>query len=384
MNKINLIRFNLNKLYITIIIILANTTGVLILMLFFLFQKRKYTILDYLFILVSIYSIIITFCNVYIIKDVEPSCFFGIYYYTIPCLIFLNRNHSFFKESDFFFKLFFVFLSISSLYAIFQMSYPNSILPPDGIRACGLMKSTLNYSGLIGITFFPFLVLKFKHKIYKIMGFLLIVCGGFLSLSRGLITNIVVGFLSSYPIQLILQKKISKKSLKNLLIYSILSVVFLIIVIEILNKLGLINMFERLFHIVDYKNDAANSARYDFWISFGDYFLTNPFGYGVGRLISGTSYVSNSMDFESYVLGTLYSIGFMGFVYFAIPFVYVYNQLKRCSAYNHQTMIMFLSGIAIQNIVQAPMITPTTLVMTWLNLIFFVNHLFNMNKVKYE
>lgn len=376
-------------------IILANITGILkliggsvfaegtIILLAIIFsiillpQKSKYNFFDYCMIFIALYSLIITlfFC---LTGNLEFSAFISFYAYVVPCLIFLNRNNIFFiSNSNLYFKVLFFMIMLNSLYAIYQLINPNGFLPMDGFRASGLMKSTLNFSGMISLIFFPALFYKFKSNYYKYLFFIIITIGGFLSMSRGLFASIIVGYIFSFPIQVLISHKLSLKNVKKIFYISIIFIILLFLIITILNNMGILENFERLIHIVDYKEDSANVARYKFWISFIDYFINNPFGYGVGQLASGTSFVKNPLDFESYILGTIYSIGILGILYFLIPIIWSYGKLKNVSAENQHYIIMFYTAILFQNAIQPSMLTPTTLIFTWLTIIFFTNYIKN-------
>ncbi len=393
-----MINVRLNKIFkyiILIIIILANITGILkfflgtfwaegILIIFTLFvmillliQKKRYNYLDILFIITAIYSILIT--SVFIIKgtlNIEVL----LYSYSIflPCLIFLNRNHTFFKKNSKFYLISLLFgVLINSLYAIYQVINPNAFIPIDGIRARGLMKSTLNYSGLLGCAFFPLLFVNIKSKIIKISSMLIIFIGGILSQSKGFLVNIFCGYLLSFPAYTILNNKIPKKNLKEIFGIFILIFIAISLFIYIIISMDLLDRFYQLFNILNFKTNDSNVGRFNAWKDFFSYFMCNPLGYGIGQIGSNidTQVVENTVNFESYILDTLYEIGILGFVYFIIPIIWISKKIKYLKAYYKQVLLMFVIGIYLQNLVQVSMYTPTTLIMTWLNMIFFTNYL---------
>ena len=395
MLKISL--YSINKFIVNFIVILSGITGIIkyfigsfwaetillvfiaLFMIMLLHFKKKYDFLDILFLFVALYSVLITFINI-MIGDVSAACLVGIYYYTLPCLIFLNRNNPFFKRnSRLYFEFLFVILVINSIYAMYQTVNPNAFISSEMGRARGLMKATLNYSGIIGASFFPIIALQIKNNFLKISGFICICVGGLLTLSRGLIANIASGIFASYPLMLIIKNKLSKSMLKWTLVYGVVILLVMYGIILYLSFTDQLQYFERLFHIVDYKHDAANNIRAGFYGSFINYFLDNPFGHGVGRLVSGTTYVDNCVNFESYILGALYSIGFVALIYISIPIIWMYRKLLNVDAKYQQLSIMFIFGILLQNLVQAPMLTPTTLIITWLNIIFFTYYIINLN-----
>ena len=380
------------KVLLSIIVIFANITGIIqliggsiiaegsiiiltILMTFILLlKKRQYDIIDFAMIFIAIYSIIISLINV-VYFDVESSSLIGIYYYTLPCLILLCKDCSFFKKNvNFIYSLLLFMLFINSLYAIYQFLGPNPIIPLDRNRATGLMKTTLNYSGIIGATFYPLLFfIKKNNIIYKKILFFIIIIGAIFSQSRGLFANIILGFSLAPISTIIINKKINYKNiLKFIFIVTFIILLFLIIY-SFIQDCEFIKRISRLFHIFDYKTDKANTLRILSWSSFIDYFVNKPMGYGVGQIASGTSFVSNAITFESYILNTIYSIGIVGILYFYVPIYWVYKKLKKVQDNLQKYMHMFIIGILIQNAVQPSMLTPTTLIITWLNFILFTN-----------
>ena len=387
---ITISKYDIEYFLLILIIIFANITGIIeliggsifaegiiiilvfILTLLLLIQKIKYDIFDYGMIFIALYSIVITLINISF-YDVELSSLIGVYYYTIPCLIFLNKDNILFKlKQEYYFKLFLIMLFFNSIFAIYQFINPNPIIPLDSYRATGLMKSTLNYSGIIGAMFFPLLfIIKNSNYFNKIL-FGIIVIGGIFSLSRGLFANILLALVISPISLLIVNKKINKKCTKG-----VLTIILIIITVFILYNLfkdyDFFQRLDRLLHIFDYKTDNANLGRLKFWKNFIVYFTQNPLGYGVGQIASGTSFVNNSVNFESYILDTFYSIGVVGVLYFLIPVIWIYDKLKRVPVNYLQYMHMFIVGVLIQNAVQPSMLTPTTLIITWLNIIFFTN-----------
>lgn len=391
----------LTKLFLFLTIAVSNLTGIVekfsnsviaeslallsisILMLFLLFQKFKYNLTDYLFIFVVLYSIIITI--IYILKgEINITAFVGIYYFTVPCLIYLNRNNKFLKNnSKFYFHILSFFILLNSLYAIYQVINPNAFFAIDGIRARGLMKSTLNYSGILGASFIPLVTFYFRNKLKKISKIAIILIGGFLSMSKGFFTNIILGYFFSFPLQILLNKKINKSQIKLFRIIIIIILIIFCFSIFIFIKYDLFDRFNVLISIFDYKNNESNIARYNYWTSFFQFFVNNPFGYGIGRIASGTSFVTNAVNFESYILDTLYSIGIIGFIYFYIAFVWILKKIKNIqNSANQQALLMFSIGIFIQNLVQVSMLTPATLLITWLTIILFPTYLEQLNERK--
>ena len=383
------------KVLLILILICVNITGLIqlvaggavaeglvifftvLLMGILLIDKKKYDTLDFLFIFVAIYSIFITICAIAYL-DIEKSALIGIYYYTIPCLIFLNRKHIFFKEYiDLYYTLFLFFLMLNSIWAIYQMINPYNVIYPVQectLRVRGFMKSTLNYSGLLGACFLPLLFYKLKNKIIKYISTIILLFGGISTTSKGFFTNIIVGFLASYPIQLLINYRISKKQIFNFIKVVFISLFLLFLFITIITQTGTTEKFNQLYNILNFKTNSSNVQRLDSWSQFFNYFISNPFGYGVGQIFSGTCFVNKSVNFESYFLDTLYSIGIVGLIYFAIPIIYVFNLRNKLTSKYFQLYLMFFIGICIQNIVQVSMLTPATTVISYFNLIFLANY----------
>lgn len=394
---------NSYKVLLTLILISVNITGLIqlvtngavaegivifftiLLMGLLLIDKNKYDTLDLMFIFVAIYSIIITLIAIACL-GVEISALVGIYYYVIPCLIFLNRKHAFFKNNiNFYFAILLFFLILNSIWAIYQVIDPfNAIYPVQEctLRVRGLMKSTLNYSGLLGACFYPLLFCKLKNKIIKYISTIILLIGGVLTTSKGFFTNIIVGFFASYPILLLINHRISKKQFFIFFKFILVSLFIIFLFIIIIAKTGTADKFSQLKDILNFTTNSSNVQRLDSWSQFFDYFYNNPFGYGVGQIFSGTSFVEKSVNFESYVLDTLYSIGIVGFIYFMIPIIYVFNLRHKLNSKYFQFYLMFFIGICIQNIVQVSMLTPATTVISYFNLFFLANYFKKYKKEK--
>ena len=382
------------KTLFTLILVCSNITGLLeliggsvfaegiilllafIMTLILLLKKRTYDLLDFGMISIAIYSIIISLISV-VYFDVESTSLICLYSYTLPCFIFLCKDSNFLKKNtNFFFNIFLVMLAVNSLYAIYQFLAPNPLLSLDSMRATGLMKTTLNYSGIIGVMFYPLLFfIKDSDNIFHKILFVFLIIGGVFSQSRGLFANIIIGYLLA-PITLILiTKKFSLKSLLRIFTIILFTAIIGIIVYYFIRDCEIAQRLERLIHIIDYKNDVANVGRSELWLSYGKYFINSPLGYGVGQIASGTSFVKNAVNFESYILDTFYSIGIIGILYFYIPIYWIYKNVKKIYIKKQKYIHMFVIGILIQNAVQPVMLTPTTLVITWLTLIIFTNYI---------
>ena len=393
---------NINSVYkilLALILICVNITGLIqlvaggaaaegsvifftvLLMGILLINKNEYDMLDFMFIFVAIYSVIITILAITFL-GIEKSAIIGLYYYIVPCLIFLNRKHVFFKKNvDFYFLLFLSFVILNSIWAIYQTINPNAIYPVQEctLRVRGLMKSTLNYSGLLGACFYPLLFYKLKNKINKLISTIILLIGGFLTISKGFFINIIIGFIASYPIQILSNCCISKRQLRNLIKSIFVALIILLVFIIIVIKTGAIAKYGQFINIVNFKTNASNVERLNSWTQFFTYFYNNPFGYGVGQIGSGTSFVDRTVNFESYILDTLYSIGIVGFVYFMIPIIYVFNLRNKLIPKYFQLYLMFFIGISIQNLVQVSMLTPATAVISYFNLIFLANYFYNQS-----
>ena len=389
-NIINIkIKINfLVRLLLFSILLTANTTGIIsyftndivaegivillafILTFFLLIYKKKFSLLDYSFIFVAFYSIFVTLFNCFI-NGVSLKVFISFYYYLIPCLIFLNRKNPFLKENtDFFFFWAMVFLCINSLYAIYQTFNPTSFLQLDGIRARGLMKSTLNYSGILGAFFYCIILYKTKFTKFKILTLLSMLVGGFLSMSKGLFINLFLGFLLSFPTQLLFFQRINKKILFTLNKFFLFIPIILLFVIYLFVKYDLFEYFQTLLAFVNFKTDQSNIDRYNYWINIIPAFLSNPLGYGIGQISSGTTFVDKAVNFESYIFDSIYMLGIVSFVYFYIPIKWIIINLKKITfSKKQQLLLMFFIGICIQNLIQASMLTPATLIITWFNIV---------------
>lgn len=381
------------KILFTLIIIFSNITGLLellggsmfaegsIILLTFimtfilLLKKRSYDLLDLGMIFIALYSIIISLFSVFYF-DIEVTSLICLYSYTLPCLIFLCKDSLFLnKNTNFFFNIFLIMLTVNSLYAIYQFLTPNPLISLESMRATGLMKSTINYSGIIGCMFFSLLFYIKQNKWYYNILFLIIIFGAIFSQSRGLLANIILGFLLT-PISVILiNRKFNLKEFTKLLGIILSIILIFIIMYNFIENSEIFNKINRLMHIFDYKNDNANTLRIYYWSNFGKYFYNNPFGYGVGQIASGTSFVSNAVNFESYILDTIYSIGIISILYFYIPIYWIYKNVKNIPIEIQKYIHMFLIGILIQNAVQPVMLTPTTLIITWLTIIIFTNYI---------
>lgn len=393
MTKIKFNLDNFKKNLLLIILIFANITGLIamllgsafaegciivftiLLMSVCILNKKRYDILDIASIFVILYSILLTLIMISFF-DIEQSALIGIYYYSLPCTIFLNRDNKFFKKNiDFYFYVFLFFIILNSLWAIYQTINPNCLYPVQSgtFRVRGLMKSTLNYSGLLGASFFPILFFRFKPKFLRILSILILLIGSFLTVSKGFFTNIITGVICSYPVQL-LTGKIQKKQLYNIIQYLLIGTIVLTIAIIIIIQTNTVEKYEQFINFLNFVTNKSNAGRADAWFTIFDYFPSNPFGYGVGQLHSGTDFVVHSVGFESYILGTFYSIGFVALIYFALPILYYIQNFNNLSSKYSQFYLMYLIGVYIQNLVQCSMLTPTTAVITWFNFIFLMNY----------
>ena len=391
-----MIKFNSNifiRSFLFLLLIFTNITGLvallvgsavsegcivlfaILLMIHLLLQKRTYDFIDYSCIFIAGYSIIITLIMI-IFFDYEVSSLIGIYYYTLPCIIFLNRNHSFFKKNiDFYFHCFLFFILLNSIWAIYQTINPFCAYPVQTgtLRVRGFMKSTLNYSGLLGASFFPLLFYEFKPKIFKFISSIILLIGSFLTISKGFFTNIITGFFFSYPTQAI-SSKIEKRQITNIAKAVGIGAIVLFIAIIAIIQTGTIEKYDQFINFLNFSTNGSNVQRANSWASFFNYFPINPFGYGVGQIHSGTDFVFHSVNFESYALDTIYSIGIVAFLYFALPIIYFVKNSKYLSTKYSQFYLMYLIGIYIQNLIQVSMLTPATTVITWFNFIFLMNY----------
>lgn len=383
------------QILLILIIIFSNCTGLLqiiggsvfaegsiILLTFFLMimlviDKTTIGKFDIIMLFIAIYSIFITVIRI-INNEIELTSLICFYSYLLPSLIFINRKHNFFKNNaNIFFKVFTIMILINALYAIFQRFCINAIIPLEFNRARGLMKTTLNFSGIIGVMFFPIIsyFTTVKNKLIVSFTVAMILIGSIFSLSRGLFANLLLGFAIAPFFQTFILKKYNKQIIIKYIGTAMIAILAFMFILIILNQLGILEQFDRLLHIFDYQNDKANTIRTAKWSNFFDYFIAKPFGYGVGQIDSGTIFVSKPVNFESYILDTVYSIGLLSIPYFLIPVIYIYKNISICSLATIQYASMFVIGIFVQNLVQPSMLTPTTLICTWLTICFFANYL---------
>lgn len=337
-----------------------------------LVRKGKFDKIDLLFVFLSLYAFGVSL--IYLGKGViEEKNLFGMYLYVLPMVIFLCRDAEIIKKyANRYLMGIFFFLILSSIYSIFQHQLKLNWIPWDSWRATGFMRSTLNYSGLVTLCFFPLMLLR-MNRVIKFIGLAVILIGLQFSQSRGAMISIIFPYLL---VSLVTIGKI-KLPLRKMLGYMVGFYVVAGVLLYVFAFSDLGNaIVDRLSTITDFSGDASNVGRQESWSMALQMIATNPFGHGVGQVGSTISYfVENVIDIESFILSILYDIGIVGILYFVIPFKWAFKSVRVYAKQHKKVMAMFLICILIQASVQATYITPSLLVVFWLNMIFSVGYL---------